>query len=982
MLRLILFLFLFVGQNLQSQITLPVKEKSNLYFKKYGILDGLPSNEAYYVHEDREGYIWVCTDNGMCRIDGVNFKHYTEKDGLCSNVVFGCKEDEKGKLWAYTYTGDITHYNRETDAFECPAFNDSLSKLLQGRIIQNILFNKDTLYVCTNSLYIKVYPGGAGTNFERRFAKKDVIECFVLSNKEILTLSGVTIVSKVFDFEVHGKTKFQFRGLSTPGTFNATLNGSLAENLYVFCGDNLLALNLETGKLLLSRLPFSSTPSLKKLGSVFLMGSYNNGMWALNAKNNQPFLEHFLGAKNVSCIEVDKQGGLWVSSQTDGLYYLPSLSVAYHPGSESGESEKIVSMIVADNKLYYTNYSGTLFLLSGQDAVTQTVIKRFGFQSPIIRSQNKDELFMNLGEYITYNLKTGKRTKSSLSELACAKNEKSGKQSMFASRDTLFMFSCTSSGPKAIPIVPNWRQGRIYFSAFSENNTLYVGTMHDVFSIDTSRSGIQRLSVLNRMKRLNGRYLIPLGKDSILVASSNGLHLFVKNLLVRSITDVHGLSSNKVLYLLKAENVLWVATSKGIDKVEGLISSGPLRITCLNRTLGLPYFQVSQLSMCNNRLYAATSLGLFSFDISDAKKPPAVERPEFKELLINNTSKFTDLSTPLKFRHDQNQFDISFNYFDFRNFFRNQFRYRLVSQHIPEWSYTSQNTIHFPILSPGEYKLELEALESNGVWVHTASPLVFTIKKPFTKSTSFIAFMLLLVLTTFIVVFRYRLKQIKRISLLKEKVYENRMLALTMQLNPHFVFNALNSVSFHIAQNNAKSALAYLGRFARLMRYIFKNSQQTFISLEEELKSLNLYIELETVRLGKGFTYSIVVETEIQPGECKLPALLLQPLVENALWHGIGSLEEGGNLNITFVKEGGTLVVEIVDNGYGKRSASSPNHLKTEAKHSIELIQERLILLGEQFHVKTGLEILDAFPEKENSGTRVRIILPWVVESP
>jgi LytS/YehU family sensor histidine kinase len=183
-----------------------------------------------------------------------------------------------------------------------------------------------------------------------------------------------------------------------------------------------------------------------------------------------------------------------------------------------------------------------------------------------------------------------------------------------------------------------------------------------------------------------------------------------------------------------------------------------------------------------------------------------------------------------------------------------------------------------------------------------------------------------------------------------------------------------------MVKSDSKTTIKVLGKFATLMRLVFRNSQHAIIPLEDELKALNLYIELEQMRLGKEFTCVMDIET-INVAECKVPALLLQPFVENAIWHGINPLTTEGKLELIFMRVGDTLQIEIIDNGVGRRNAALNKPKDKKRLHSLDIVKERLELLKTNYNSYTHIEITDAFEDKEICGTKILLIIPWLSDS-
>jgi len=205
----------------------------------------------------------------------------------------------------------------------------------------------------------------------------------------------------------------------------------------------------------------------------------------------------------------------------------------------------------------------------------------------------------------------------------------------------------------------------------------------------------------------------------------------------------------------------------------------------------------------------------------------------------------------------------------------------------------------------------------------------------------------------------------------------NRLLALKSlrgQMNPHFIFNALNSVNQFISQQDERTANRFLSEFALLMRLVLENSQEDFIPLQKEQEILSLYLKLEHYRFRDKFDYEIKIDDSINNETIEVPPMLIQPYIENAVWHGLRYKDEKGKLLLHFYKQNGDLIAEITDNGIGRKRSAE---LKTEnqKKHNsmgIKNIEERLSILNKVYKLNYRVKIDD----EENHGTRVSIYLP------
>jgi len=198
--------------------------------------------------------------------------------------------------------------------------------------------------------------------------------------------------------------------------------------------------------------------------------------------------------------------------------------------------------------------------------------------------------------------------------------------------------------------------------------------------------------------------------------------------------------------------------------------------------------------------------------------------------------------------------------------------------------------------------------------------------------------------------------------------------SMRSQMNPHFIFNSLNSVNSFITQNNEREANKYLSRFAKLMRQILDQSESEFISLTKEIEVLELYVQLEHDRFKDAFEYSFEVDPSIQPDLYEIPPMLVQPFVENAIWHGLRYKETGGHLSIRFIDRGEFIEINVKDNGIG-REASKRLKTKNQKQHqsaAMSIVENRTRVINDLFHTRIAFEIIDLPNE---SGTEVKIIV-------
>ena len=216
----------------------------------------------------------------------------------------------------------------------------------------------------------------------------------------------------------------------------------------------------------------------------------------------------------------------------------------------------------------------------------------------------------------------------------------------------------------------------------------------------------------------------------------------------------------------------------------------------------------------------------------------------------------------------------------------------------------------------------------------------------------------------------------------EKKLLELEMSTLRSQMNPHFLFNCLNSIERSILVNDAQKASEYLNNFARLIRLILQNSHSNYILLSDEIEALDLYIQMEALRFKGKFKYEIAVDPQLCPHKIDIPPMLFQAFVENAIWHGLMNKNEKEErmVWIKLFKENGFLVGEIKDNGIGRARAKQIREEKaTKIKKStgIQIIHDRMLMINQLYNFNTSLDVID-LQNKDGTpaGTKVIIKIP------
>lgn len=212
-----------------------------------------------------------------------------------------------------------------------------------------------------------------------------------------------------------------------------------------------------------------------------------------------------------------------------------------------------------------------------------------------------------------------------------------------------------------------------------------------------------------------------------------------------------------------------------------------------------------------------------------------------------------------------------------------------------------------------------------------------------------------------------------------KKLADTEMALLRSQMNPHFMFNSLNSIKYYILNEEPENANKYLTKFSKLMRLVLKNSQSRLISLSDELEALKLYIDLEALRFKEEFTYRIDVDEGIRPDDTFLPPLIVQPYVENAIWHGLLQKNAPGALEVNIQRVNGVIRLEVADDGIGREAAGAMRSKSvTKKSFGTRITRDRIALVRQITGINASVETIDLHNGREARGTRVIIEIPYI----
>ncbi|MBC7775857.1 MAG: histidine kinase [Phycisphaerae bacterium] len=459
-----------------------------------------------------------------------------------------------------------------------------------------------------------------------------------------------------------------------------------------------------------------------------------------------------------------------------------------------------------------------------------------------------------------------------------------------------------------------------------------------------------------------------------------------KTLQVQTFGKGNGLITNDPQgHCLDRDGNAWLATAFGLSRYDP--RSRQLRT--FYQTDGLlsnTIVNVELIDTARNILFVSTDRGMCLFEPDKigaaAPAPPTL----ITGLRVSDRPVPLPQLGALALPYKQNDLRIEFTGVNFINGTANRYQYSMESEgKQAEWKEAgTDNFANFLNLAPGRYTFRARTANSDGIWGNEEATLSIVIYPPWWQTWTF-RLSLLFALAALVWGF-YRRQIIRTENREKEKAQVRQqmadleMKALRSQMNPHFVFNALNSVQNFILKNDTREASKYLTKFARLMRLILENSESPMVPLAREIELLRYYTELEQLRFNNRFTFDFQIDSNLNPESVSIPGMLIQPHIENAIWHGLMHKTEPGQLWIRFLKaDEKTLVCEIEDNGVGRVRAAEieKDRAKNHRSTGLANIRNRLDLLNAQLAEDIRLDFEDLLDEQGQArGTKVVVRMP------
>ena len=969
------------------------KTFSQTQFRSIMPADGSISNEVFDVFSDSKGYIWIGHNLGISRFDGFKFRHFNSPLQNGTSMSDIC-EDSQGRIWCHNFGSQIFYI--ENNKMQ---LLDNYDWKTEG-IYPRMTIKNDTLYASSGrgafifdikgkkSSYIKA------EGHDQRFTQ-------LVQNKDHTIYLAQGEPASLWSMKNSAITKIRFR-------FQYLV--SLA-----FMKSDTLFTNEIGAKKIRSYLIKKDT--LISLDSFDLDSKYNscsqiNGVYFVHAARttykytNRKFIaEQDKENLNISKVTSNIEGEIYFSSLQHGVGVLlkQHMQEVKLGNIQTGIFFSTFERAGNNKILAGSNHGALVFIDVSSRKILQTTQTKITTHVADIHIDSLSQKIYAAGDgfYIfNYKLQTIQEILKTTAGKKIIQNDEGSL--IYANSTALFIVPENTDDPRMKKWVKrythiilgngvlgrqlNYKSGetsqvRCRSVAFDSKNGFILGAYTNGtfgYKPDTS------FQLFADGKPVFATVLSYADTGTILAGSaSDGLYIFKDNQFIRKYNTHSGLLSNTIRKIRYANGCAWLIFEQGIQRLN--LATG--NISSITSTGTEPLRNVQDALEVNGELWISANEKLYWMKLAAIK--PQQEKVKLYNDYVTINDRDTTVTSGMVLSSNQNNIVFHLTPVAFLQKDNLILKYRLLGAD-DDWQLVNiKNTeLRFASLKPGKYNLQAYVSDASGRQNSILIEFAFTIQKPWWQTWWVISLNALLVALVIFFIVKRRIRGINRQNLmlveklnLESQLRESMLTAIKSQMNPHFIFNALNTIQSHIYLNDKNMANAYLGKFSDLIRMILDNSNRRSITLAQEIRMLQLYLELEVMRFENTLTASLFVDPELIQDAVELPPMLVQPYVENAVKHGLLHKINNRVLDIRFdaAMNGSALKITITDNGVGRQKSQAINKFRYSRYQSFSSVanQQRIDLLNQSRENKITIEITDNYDSMENpAGTTVSIVIP------
>lgn len=934
-----LHIFLFVIANSIAKIFFAQYPQ---YFS-YNNENGLPSNEVYSIVQDSKGFIWIGCDAGLFKFDGIRYIPY-KCQTQNSNSITGLSFSNSKKLYCYNFQSQIFYLD-----------NDSLHELKTD-------FFKINSLACdkNNNVYVAHTKGISQYNETSQkwthYTTKETEGNPMVSSVNINTKNQVHFLSSEGICELkNGKTNINPSNLFNPAGMYLLRN--VNDKQFILSTYNDIVYEVKNNNVTKLNNSLYQNLQNKKVTNAVLLPDSNlwvctyKGLICYNPKTQQADL--FYPEISFSDVLIDQEGNYWFSTLQTGLMRVPDFNfIVWNKENELLKNDKITKLASDSTFIYFSTINGIIGRLNpvtkelktfhtGNNADAQSLDYDFAEQ----------RLYFNINKHLFFIQNSKIEEKN---------NDISTLKSIRKINDVYFILSAYGVhiyGKENYKISDSWSRELIYNY---KNNTVWIA----------SNSGLLKAEYQNGKWQLSETFLkhtqiLSLDFDE----TTNRIFALTFNGKIYSITDEKKLIDiSTVPKEVQAKKLkyntgkLFVASNKGL----WICDMKKLLWKNLNSLSGLASENVQDLVIQSNSIWLATGKGLQKIPIEEQAEK-TLAKIYLKNPNTSNNKIQLDYQEPFILYPEASIYAANGNF---------KYAYRINQN---EWITlpATIEQIEIQNLPPGKFAVELKVIDNKGRDSENVITIAGFVQPPFWQKWWFISLIILLIAAIVFIVVQKIIATIKKREHEKNELLSSQLKAIGAQMNPHFMYNTLNSIQDLILQQDIKNTNHYLSRFSQLMRQILAFSEEDKVLLCEEKEMLQNYLELEKLRFGNDFSYTISIDETIDINRTYIPGLIVQPYVENAVKHGLLHKKGEKKLAVRFSYRSNFLEIVIEDNGIGrKRSAEiKQRNSFTHKSFANEAVQKRADLLNTSGKFRITIQTDDVFKNEENTGTKIMITI-------
>ncbi|MEZ4937165.1 MAG: histidine kinase [Crocinitomicaceae bacterium] len=907
---------------------LSVNWGQNLSYQKLGE-DELSGVDIYSICQDLDMTIWMTSNKGIIKYDGYGYT-FLNTAHLKAMSAFGIKANKRNELFCFNLFGQILKIK-----------NDSID--LFAELPDTLIFGRYDMTILEDSgIYLA--------------SEKNI---FISKNKEIRVVQS-KIPKTAYNSVLKGHLQVDRVSEKTPSDLFFSPNLFV---LYQWDGGKMEEIRMQR-----SHIPLRVVSHMvyRTQEDHFIFTLRSGGVYMFDKKGqplyggNRMFENYQIGG-----FLEDYEGNLWLPTLGKGILLIKNqkiLSIKDHPLLKN--QNIIVSRYRADGSLFLGSESGDIFRVNKQNEI-EDVFSNGSVNIHFIEFY-KNYLLSNGGLTIE-RIDPEKGIAAELESIASVKESRKIGEDEFLLATSKHVYHLKMNEEDRFDIQKIYLLGRCNaVLPLADNQHLLVSSVTGLYHV----FGEQSEEIQFEKSKITSSGLEKRGNTIYIATTTKGILIFENNQIVGQLTTKNGLFSDRIQRIKAEDKLLFIHSSGGMQvyDMDQKVFVLPHLHSTINGT------RIMDFAIYRNQLFVVTNKDLQIIDLNALRindTPPYIQ---IVKMLVNDQPSVLDQANQLAY--NQNKIEFHFIGKSYGHHGKLKYKYRLlpVEENWETATFTN-NKVKYVSLSPGSYVFEVKAINENGVESEVIS-YPFQIEKPFWET---LWFYLVISISLLIIIVLIWQRQLRRIRIKNEKEKEligSKLTALKLQMNPHFIFNALNSIQDLILKEDTENSYDYIVKFSNLVRRILNYSDKDFIEIDEEIEILQLYLELEDLRFKNDFEFEIIDHIE---QDIRIPSMLIQPFVENSVKHGLLHKEGQKKIRIEFQLTD-VVICTIEDNGIGRKRSQEINTRKTHkpASVSIKSIENRMEILKDYYQSKLGIKFVDLFDAQGKAiGTRVELRLPY-----